>query len=112
MSTTQPGLFDAVEPFPHREPIAAAADPVTSHIAAREITKSGLRAKQKLNVLEACNQYPDLTSAELAQTIKWDRYMVARRLPDLMHDGLVEQGPSRPCRVSGRPAVTWRCTNV
>jgi hypothetical protein len=37
-----------------------------------------------------------------------DRHMVARRLPDLKHDGLVEQGEMRTCKVTGRKAVTWR----
>lgn len=37
-----------------------------------------------------------------------DRYMVARRLPDLLRDELVTQHPERKCRVKGSPAVVWR----
>ncbi len=102
---TQPTLFDS---FANREPIAANVDPVTSHFAAAEITRSGLRSCQKAAVLAGLRMYPNLTSAELAVTWALDRYLVARRLPDLMHDGLVEQGEIRNCRVTGRKAVTWK----
>ncbi len=98
----QPGLFD------NREPIAANVDPITSHIAAQQITQSGARDSQKRKVLDALRKYPNKTSAELALAAAMDRYLVAKRLPDLMHDGLVEQGSIRTCRISGRPAVTWR----
>lgn len=98
----QPSLFD------NREPIAANLDPITSHIAADSITRSGVRGNQKRKVLDALERYPGRTSAELALAMAADRYMVAKRLPDLLHDGLVEQGAIRACRVSGRPAVTWR----
>jgi predicted HTH transcriptional regulator len=108
----QPGLFDAVEPFPNREPLAASVDPATSHIAAHEITRTGLRGRQKKQVLEAVKRFPDRTSAELALTLNLDRYAVARRLPDLMHDGLVEQGPARNCSVTGHKAVTWKVINA
>jgi hypothetical protein len=105
----QPGLFDSVEPFPNSERIAANADPASSHIAASEITRSGLRGRQKRLVLQALGFFKDPpTSAELAQLGKIDRYTVARRLPDLMHDGLVEQGIIRSCSVTGRKAVTWK----
>ncbi len=107
--TIQPGLFDPIEPFPNREPIAANADPASSHIAAREITESGLRGRQKREVLEAlraCGM--QRTSAEVAYDSKLDRHMVARRLPDLREDGLVEQCEMHTCGVTGRKAVTWR----
>jgi DNA-binding HxlR family transcriptional regulator len=105
----QPGLFDPVEPFPNCGPIAANADPATSHITGREITESGLRGRQKLGVLVALrSRINPPTSAELAQLMHMDRHMVARRLPDLKHDGLVEQGEMRTCNVTGRKAVTWR----
>ncbi len=110
MSTTiQHGLFDPVEPFPNRGPVAANADPASSHITGREITASGLRGRQKREVLKAlhdCGNPP--TSAEIADMYDLDRHMVARRLPDLKHDGLVEQGEMRTCKVTGRKAVTWR----
>lgn len=102
---TQPTLFDS---FANREPIAANVDPVTSHLAAAEITRSGLRASQKRAVLNAVARFPNRTSAELAGATRLDRYLVARRLPDLRQDGFVEQGEIRICRVTGHKAVTWK----
>ena len=102
---TQPTLFDS---FANREPIAANVDPISSHLAAAEITRNGLRGKQKLQVLEAVIESPGRTSAELAAWAGMDRYAVARRLPDLRQDGFVEQGPMRKCKVTGKPAVTWK----
>ncbi len=102
---TQPTLFDS---FANRELIAANVDPVTSHLAAADITHSGLRASQKRAVLNAVERFPGRTSAELADAADLDRYLVARRLPDLKHDGFVEQGEIRNCRVTGRKAVTWK----
>jgi len=95
-------------PFEDREPIAGNTDPVSSHIAARQITQDGSRGRMKAKVLEALKTYPGRTSAELAVAAVMDRYTVARRLPDLMHDGLAEQGEMRKCLVTGRWAVTWR----
>jgi len=37
-----------------------------------------------------------------------DRHMVARRLPDLERDKLIERSEMRTCTASGRPAITWR----
>jgi hypothetical protein len=48
-----------------------------------------------------------VTSAELASTGGLDRYMVARRLPDLNRDGLVSRGQARRCAITGRWAITW-----
>lgn len=104
---TQASLFDAPT-FANRAPIAANVDPISSHLAAAEITRSGLRGAQKQKVLAALRNAPGRTSAELAALAGLERYLVARRLPDLMHDGLVKQAEIRNCRVTGRRAVTWR----
>lgn len=48
-------------------PVAANADPVTSHQAAREVTRSGKRASQLFGVLELVKKHPLSTSLELAQ---------------------------------------------
>lgn len=36
-----------------------------------------------------------------------DRYMLARRLPELIKAGRVWRGPNKPCAISGRTACTW-----
>jgi hypothetical protein len=89
-------------------PIARKTDPVTSHIAAQEITHEGTREKQAAIVLDLVRRYPGNTSMELSQYCNLDRYQIARRLADLEHAGEVEKGIMRVCSVSGRMAVTWR----
>ncbi len=94
---------------PDRAPLAAAADPISSHLAAAELTSSGRRASQKAEIVAWLRtQERPLTSMEITHAADLDRYMVARRLPDLERDGFVERGPMRVCTASGRPAITWR----
>lgn len=87
-------------------PAARSTDPGTSHIAAEAVTKSGVRARQQRQVLDALRQWPGCTSAELAQRANIDRYAVARRLPELVPT-FAFRGGSTICSISGRPAVTW-----
>jgi len=93
----------------NRAPIAANADPLTSHLAAAEITASGQRTSEKRKVLAALKEEPlNITSMELARRMNVDRYMVAKRLPDLAEDGLVQRCDPRNCSVTKRKAITWR----
>lgn len=105
---TAPGTTHHQRVFPNRAPIAANCDPISSHLAAAEVTASGLRASQKAELLAWLQGREALTSAEIAAASCLDRHGVARRLPDLAADGLIERCPIRVCRQSGRPAVTWR----
>ena len=83
--------------------------PLTSHLAADEITRSGKRASQKAEIVSWLRmQQRPLTSMEIAHAATMDRYMVARRLPDLERDGRVERCAMRECTESNRPAITWR----
>lgn len=93
-----------------RSPIARSRDPQTSHDAAITITGSGARANQQRHVLYAVRRYPGLTSSELARAMGADRYMVARRLPELRAAGLVKNWEPRRCRVSGQKAMIWVVT--
>lgn len=86
---------------------ARATHPGTSHEAARHVVESGLQADQQLVALAAVKSAPGLTSHELAQRSTLDRYMLARRLPELADAGLVWRGPKKPCSVSRRSACTW-----
>jgi DNA-binding MarR family transcriptional regulator len=86
---------------------ARRTDPASSHVAAREITRSGLRAAQAEQVSLALTLWPGHTSRELASRAHLDRHMVARRLPELERAGTVKRGPMRACRESKRLAVTW-----
>jgi len=92
-----------------RARLAAAADPISSHLAAAELTSSGRRASQKRDIVNWLRgQSRPLTSMEIGNAAGLDRYMVARRLPDLEKDGLVERCAMRECAISRRPAITWR----
>lgn len=88
-------------------PAARSTDPETSHLAAEENTLSGRRAVQQHAVLAAVMSHPGLTSRELAQAAGMDRYVVARRLPELEAAKRVHKGEARECRVNKRRAVTW-----
>lgn len=93
----------------NRAPLAATADPRTSHAAASDYTASGARTSDKARVLAALQLEPlYVTSAELAAHNGMDRYLVSRRLPDLKADGLVEQCNDRVCAIGGKRAMTWR----
>lgn len=90
-------------------PLARSSDALSSHIAAREVTLRGRRDSQKREILAALGSHSDtVTSMELARAAGMDRYIVARRLPDLDRDGLVKRCPMRDCAETRRPAITWR----
>jgi hypothetical protein len=112
-STDQISLFGRPEPAAHRiadrAPLAAAANPISSHLAAAEVTSSGRRAGQKLAIMTWLRgQSRPFTSMEIARAADLDRYVVARRMPDLERDGLIERCAMRDCTVSNRLALTWR----
>lgn len=95
--------------FPNQQTLFRNTDPETSRLAAEDLTRRGKRGHQKqqiLSYLKTCVGYE--TSAEIARWGQMDRHMVARRLPDLERDGLVERCGLGECRVTGHQAVTWR----
>lgn len=106
---SQPMLFTPVVHggFLSRGPAAATADPVTSHLAAEAVTKSGERDRQAMQVLEAVRQFPGRTSRELAAASGLDRYVCGRRLGELRSAGFVRNGEMRACAESGMKALTW-----
>ena len=87
-------------------PRARRSDPETSHLAAERI-KPKLRAQQQA-VLDALAKWPGSTAVELAKVSGLDRYLVSRRLPELVPVH-VRRGKPRVCTVAGTPQTTWRC---
>lgn len=87
--------------------LSHASDPWTSRAAAREHVESGANASQCAAIYALVLRAPGHTSRELAEESEFDRYTLARRLSDLEHEGRVEKGPARKCRIGGRSAVTW-----
>src|SRR5580693_1525374 len=74
----------------NRAPLARSSDPLSSHLAAAELERSGRRAGQKRALLEWLRgQSRPMTSAEIARASGMERHGVARRLPDCERDGLV-----------------------
>lgn len=107
----QADLFTAA-PTSRPHFLARRTDPASSHAAAAEVTRSGRLAAQKAQVLAAVRQWPGRTSLELASRMAADRYVIARRLPDLEKDGLVRKGGIRQCSAGSRPAVEWWPINI
>jgi len=94
------------QPLFARTPASRSTDPKTSHLAEDEINTSGARATQQRQVLAYVQRWPGLTSRELAAKANTDRYILARRLPELepIH---VRKGDARRCGITQRQAVTW-----
>ena len=86
-------------------------DPVTSYEAEEKVTKSGKRSRQAMEVFEVLKRHNGSTSAELGFIMN-DRYLPARRLPDLEKAGLVKRGIIRECLVCKYKCVTWLVKGV
>lgn len=89
------------------KPLVHRADPITSLMAARELVESGRLGQQLHAVLAALRAWSGSTSDELAEQSGIDRFVCARRLPDLARLGLAKKGPRRESRMTGRQGVTW-----
>lgn len=87
--------------------MARTTDPVTSHLAAEQVTASGVAKAQRELCLAAVKELPGSTSAELAAAIDCERHIPARRLPELRDKGLVKNGAIRVCRITGSQCLTW-----
>jgi predicted HTH transcriptional regulator len=85
------------------------SDPSSSHDAAAHVAKKGVARRQCETVLAALKVRPGRTSNELANEAGLDRYVVARRLPELKKRGRVQQIiHKRRDRITNRWATTWR----
>lgn len=87
--------------------LARSTDISTSHEAGSYVAASGIQRDQQSKAAAAVKQHPGLTSMKLADVTGLDRYMLARRLPELLKTKQVWRGPAMPCPVSGRSACTW-----
>lgn len=52
-------------------------------------------------------RYPGMTSMQLAHATGMDRYMFARRLPDLAKEGRAHRGAKALCPISNITVCTW-----
>ena len=91
-------------------PASRRSDPPSSKMADQEITESGQRESECGFVLWGLwTMQQPVTSRELAMRMGADRYMVAKRLPELRALGKAQSSGDRirKCRVSGRKCMTW-----
>lgn len=88
-------------------PAARATDPITSHLAAEDVTRSGKRVQQQHQAAAAVRAKPGMTSFELAIACGLDRHMLGRRLPECAKGGAVTKGDLRECGITGHKALTW-----
>lgn len=86
---------------------ARKTDPGTSHEAAKNVERKGSAKAARLLCLAAVKERPGLTAAEVATACDLERHVPSRRLPELREAGLVENGPARPCTVTGNRSITW-----
>ncbi|WP_312328378.1 helix-turn-helix domain-containing protein [Stenotrophomonas sp.] len=86
---------------------ARSSDICTSHEAAAFVVTSGIQKDQQAQAVAAVKRHPGMTSMQLSRAAGLDRYMLGRRLPELLKAELVWRGPNVPCPVSGRSACTW-----
>ena len=82
-------------------------DPITSRIAASEAESSGRAASQRVICLARVNSHPGQTAAEIALACGLERHVPSRRLPELRDQGLIVNGESRICTVTGRASMIW-----
>jgi DNA-binding MarR family transcriptional regulator len=92
-------------------------DPDSSRQAAREHVHSGQNRKQRQIAFEAVSRHPNCTSKEIAAYEGLDRAMIARRLPEIERNGLIEKVRTkfgqiliRPCKIGGQNSCEWRTT--
>lgn len=83
------------------------SDPHTSALTGEEVVASGQSAIQQKVYLDLVHKHPGKTSRELAFIRQEDRYIAARRLPELEDAGKVMKGLARKCSVGGKLSVTW-----
>ena len=91
-------------------PSARNSDPITSHMADKEITLDGTKEKQLKQVYEAVKRFPGCTSREIANMAGLDRHLVGRRLsehPKIKKLMYGNEEAKRKCIFSGRMCCIW-----
>ena len=86
-------------PLLSKIPASRRTDNAASYRAEERQNKSGRRATDQHKALEAVRAHPACTSKELATITGLDRYMLARRLPDLH--------PVHVSRIDGPDGFRW-----
>ena len=93
------------EMFPHHA--ARNSDIGTSHESGAEITHSGKRRTDMMQVHSAVCKWPGRTARELAEVSGLPHTQCHKRLADLKNAGVVYQGEKTTCAISKRSAMRW-----
>jgi hypothetical protein len=89
-------------------PAARNSDPITSHLAAEEITRSGLRGNQQRQCAEAVKQFPGHTCRELAALSRIPNEVLHKRLKECVTAGAIyHSAEPRECTVTRRKAMVY-----
>lgn len=103
-------LFDT-SPIPDgprsRTPLAAKADPATSHAAAADPGVQRQADDQARQFAAGVMAHPGHTANELARIIGMDRHVAGKRASVAERMGLVKRGSRQADRHTGRAAETW-----
>jgi hypothetical protein len=81
-------------------PIARASDPITSHQAAQEITRSGQRDDNTREALALVLATPGICGSEMPEHLR-------KRLGELEKAGFIRRGAMRESKVTGFNNSTW-----
>lgn len=94
-------------------PIVRDRDPISSHVAADYMQRSGKRRTQRMMVLGMIQHLPGSTAGEIAKAYAMDAqhqerlfYMIERRVSELVLARAIRRGDVRRCTVRNNPAVT------
>ncbi|GGA00273.1 hypothetical protein [Dyella caseinilytica] len=87
-------------------PISRANDPVSSHLAAEQITQTGKRQSHLELIVAAVYAHPGCTAGELTQYTGLTHVQIDRRTGDLRMSERIVFGAIRQCRVIGSQQQT------
>lgn len=82
-------------------------DPQTSHDAAEWMEEDGKCDGMRAIVFGMIQQHPKHTAGEIAAVEGVPREKIAKRFRELERLGAIRAGVARPCKISGRPCLTW-----
>lgn len=87
-------------------PLARATDPTTSHVAAASMGQGAARHRAMI-LYELQRDRRPRTYAEIADACGLEKHQVARRLPELLDEGVVRRLAAMRDTPSKRPAHLW-----
>lgn len=79
-------------------------DPPTSVLAGHEAEADGSAQRHRAMCFDTVMQTPGMTAREIEDRLGIKAH---KRLPELRRAGMVRNGKSRACAVTGRQALTW-----